>query len=215
MTPDDLARHATRLFPPGVALAGAAPCDPATLHPIEGAGIARATPARQREFAGGRAAVRAAQVALGLAPRPVPMGADRAPVWPPGLRGTIAHHADLCLAAVTADPWDLGLDLEPDAPLPPEVWAEVLGAGDDATDRRAVFAAKEAVFKALYPRVRAIFGFDAVRIALTGDGFIATTLHPLGPVPPGTILTGGLLRAGGMIVTALALPGQPRAGSAG
>jgi len=211
VTPQGLAQVAQALFPPGVTVAGAAPCDPVGLHPEERPGIARAVPARQREFAGGRRAAALAQAALGLGPRLVPMGLDRAPVWPQGLRGTITHHGGLCLAAVTAGPWDLGLDLEPDAPLPPEALAEVLHPCDRG-DPRAVFSAKEAVYKALYPRVRAVFGFDAVRVVIADAGFTATMLHPLGPVPEGSVLNGRLARVDGLILTALA---YPLAGSAG
>lgn len=202
-----LGQRAAALFPPTVVVAAARPCDPATLHPDERAAIAAAIPARQREFAGGRAAARIAQHVLNGAPRPVPMGRDRAPIWPPGLRGAISHAADLCLAAVTDDPRiaALGLDLEPDAALPPEVLAEVLLPGDDRRHPRLVFSAKEAVFKALYPQVGAIFGFDAVRIALSDGRFTATTCNALGPVPSGSVLSGRFWRGEGLILTALAL----------
>ena len=205
MTPAQAAVWAGGLFPPSVAVAGSGPCDPSALHPAERAGIAQAVDARQREFAGGRMAVRMALAALGLDPVPVPMGPDRAPVWPAGVRGTITHAAGLCLAAVTADPGiaGLGLDLEPDAPLPPEVLGEVLQAADDPTDPGAVFCAKEAVFKALYPQVQALFGFDAVAVSLIPGGFRARVLHPLGPVPAGRVLHGRLTRAGGLRLAAL------------
>jgi 4'-phosphopantetheinyl transferase EntD len=135
------------------------------------------------------------------------MGPDRAPIWPAGLRGTITHDRDLCLAAVTDDPriTALGLDLDADAPLPPEVLAEILLPGDDRHEPRLVFSAKETVFKALYPQVRTVFGFDAVRIALSEGRFTATTHVPLGPVPPGAELSGRFWRGEGLILTALAL----------
>lgn len=202
-----LGKRAAALFPPTVVVAAARPCDPATLHPDERAGIAAAIPARQREFAGGRAAARIAQHVLNRAPRPVRMGPDRAPVWPAGLRGSITHQGNLCLAAVTDDPRiaALGLDLDVDAALPPEVLGEVLLPGDSPDHPRLVFSAKEAVFKALYPMVGHVFGFDATRITL-GDGhFTAATCTTLGPMPPGTVLSGRFWRGEGLIVTALTL----------
>jgi 4'-phosphopantetheinyl transferase EntD len=195
------------LLPAGVGTGVAPPCDPCTLHPVEAAVIAGALPARQREFAGGRAAVREALLALGRPSQPVPMGADRAPVWPPGLRGTITHAAGLCLAAVTADPRcrGLGMDLEEDAPLPAEVLPEVLGQGEGDLHPRLVFSAKESVFKALYPQVGHVFGFDAVRIAAGPATFVAETRCALGPIPAGARLSGRLWRGEGLILTALAV----------
>lgn len=209
MNPDTrralLGARAAGLFPPSVLVAVAAPCDPATLHPAEAAGIARAVPGRQREFAGGRAAARIAQHQLGRVPQPVPMGPDRAPVWPEGLRGSITHAEGLCLAAVTDDPGigALGLDLEADAPLPDEVAAEVLLPEEAGLPGRVVFSAKEAVFKALYPTVGAVFGFDAVRIGLSGGRFEAETRVRLGPIAPGLRLSGRVWRGDGLILTAL------------
>lgn len=211
MNPDPrlprLGARAAGLFPASVVVAVAAPCDFATLHPAEAAGIARAVPDRQREFAGGRAAARIAQHRLGRVPLPVPMGADRAPVWPEGLRGSITHAGGLCLAAVTDDPRieALGLDLEVDESLPDGVAAEVLLPVEAGMPGRVVFSAKETVFKALYPTVGAVFGFEAVRVLVEGDRFGAETLVRLGPLAPGLRLSGRLWRGDGLILTALAL----------
>lgn len=207
MTPGTPGARAAALFPPSVAVAEAAPCDPATLHPAERAAMTRAVPARQREFAGGRAAARIALNELGFTAQTVPMGADRAPVWPGGVRGTITHAAGICLAAVTTHSriLGIGLDLEADLPLPAEAAAQILGPDEDPSAARTIFAAKEAVFKALYPSVRHIFGFDAVRIALLDQVFTATTLQPLGPIPTGTVLQGRLDRGNGLILAGLTI----------
>lgn len=195
------------MLPATVAVGASGPCDPAGLHPSEAACIARALPARQREFAGGRAGLRAAQSALKLAPLPVPMGPDRAPLWPPGLRGSLTHAQGLCLAVLTADPGirALGLDLEADAPLPPEVLAEVVQPDDGDLPPPVVFSVKEAVFKALYPQVRQVFGFDAVRVSAAPGGFRAETRLPLGPLAAGARVSGRLWRGEGLILTVLCL----------
>lgn len=204
-----LARRAVSLFPDSVAVGASPPVDPTTLHPDERAGIIAAIPRRQAEFAGGRAAARAAQIRLRGHALPVPMGPDRAPVWPSDLRGSITHADGLCLAVVTDDPAirGLGLDLEPDAPLPPEIRAEVLGGGESpglsGHDARAVFSAKEAVFKALYPQVGHVFGFDAVQVALHADGFSAVLRIPLGPLLAGTGLSGRIWRGEGLLLSAI------------
>lgn len=202
-----LERRAAALLPPGVAVAAALPGDPASLDPAERMGIARAVPARQAEFAGGRAAARLAQLRLHGMAAPVPMGPDRAPVWPEGLAGSITHAEGLCLAAVARSGVLLGLDLEPDLPLPEEIRGEVLSGGEagglDGLQARCVFSAKESVFKALYSRVGHVFGFDAVRVVLTATGFSARLLADLGPFPAGLSLQGGCSAEDGLILTTL------------
>ncbi|MFT4263930.1 MAG: 4'-phosphopantetheinyl transferase superfamily protein, partial [Nocardioides sp.] len=69
----------------------------------------------------------------------------------------------------------LGLDLEPDLPLPPDAAAVALTdrerGGVDPADGRLVFAAKECVHKAIHPLTGIWLEFDEVEIALdlTGD----------------------------------------------
>jgi len=202
-----LGARAAGLFPPSVIVAAALPCDPGNLMAAERPAIARAILARQREFAGGRAAARIALHQVTGRTLAVPMGPDRAPVWPAGLRGSITHAAGLCLAAATADPTiqALGLDLEQDAPLPAGTEPAILLGDEIGQNPRAVFSAKETVFKALYPLVGHVFGFDAVRITL-GDGrFVAETRHALGPVPAGLRLAGRVWVGDGLILTTLAV----------
>lgn len=167
-----LAALARALLPPGTAVAAT---DPRVNHRLlPGEALPGAVPARLAEFSAGRAAARMALAELGLPAIAVPHGADRAPVWPPGVAGTITHSATACLAAVSRSARGLGLDLEPDAPLDPALWDTVLlpaeaafvAEGPDAgRNAMLVFSAKEAVYKAQYPLTRLLFGFD--RLALT------------------------------------------------
>lgn len=109
------------LFAADIALAGADPLDapPAPL-PEEAACLSpNAVQKRRREFAAGRAAARQAMRHLGAGPQPVLAGADRAPVWPEGLTGSISHTRS-CAMAVLAPAkavQGLGIDLEEDTPL--------------------------------------------------------------------------------------------------
>jgi len=201
-----LGAMARGLLPPSVAVGVGLACAPGLLRPEERAGVARATPDRQREFAGGRAAARAALDQLGIADAIIPMGDDRAPVWPKGTAGSITHAEGLCLAAASLAPGiiGLGIDLEPDTPLPDDLRSEVVVPGDYEVDDKLLFSIKETVFKALYPQVGFIFGFDAVRVTLHGHQFIATTAATLGRVPTGTRMIGQFGRAEGFILTALA-----------
>jgi 4'-phosphopantetheinyl transferase EntD len=204
-----LERRAQAICGPAVAVAAALPADPAVLPGCERSAISRAVPLRQAEFAGGRLAARLAQQRLGRTAWPVPMGADRAPQWPPGLHGSITHAAGLCLAIVTDDPEVLGLgvDLEAAGNLRDDVAAEILSDHERGQCALSVFSAKETVFKALYPLVGRMFGFDAVRITLTASEFTAELRQTLGPLTAGVRLSGGLSVAEGTILTTLLVRG--------
>lgn len=141
--------------------------------------VEQVAPARAREFGAGRAAARAAMEMLGQCPRPVLQGEDRAPVWPPGLTGSITHSARDCLAVVTDDPdiRALGLDLEPasalDAALWPVIctpseidWLASLGPSQRGHFAKLIFSAKEAVYKAQYVLSRTLLEFHDVTLSI-------------------------------------------------
>ncbi|MGR3594273.1 MAG: 4'-phosphopantetheinyl transferase family protein [Limimaricola soesokkakensis] len=167
------------------------------LWPEEVPAMARARPARQAEFAAGRAAARLAMERLDLPPRAVPMGPDRAPVWPQGMHGSISHDDGLAVAALCRE-GDLGLDLSAALPLEPALWPEIALPDEiEATGlepglaARLVFGAKEAAYKAQYPRSRALLGFEAMRVQVTGEGLAARLLRTAGPYGAGTVFHGG------------------------
>lgn len=193
---DPLSRLAQALFGPSVAIATADPGAPAGALPLpEAAAMARAVPARMREFAAGRRAARAAMAALGVPGQVLPMGRDRAPLWPEGLCGSISHGGGACIAVAGRCPplRALGVDLEPARPLPAELWSEIctpieldwLHAHPPARRgglARIVFVAKEAAFKAQYAVSGALFGFDGLSLTLDpGEG--AFKAHFTRPVP--------------------------------
>jgi len=140
---------------------------------------------RRREFAWGREAARRALTRLGLACGALLPDADRVPVWPSGVTGSISHGGGLCGAAVARGPRSVGFDIEARAGLDPDLWPEVLtGAervrlsGLPAEHRGAaalaLFTAKEAAFKAHFPIHRQMFGFADLEIAeASPDGFVA------------------------------------------
>lgn len=180
------------------------------LWPLEADALARAVPSRRAEFSTGRTCARTAMIALGLPESSVPMGADRAPVWPAGVLGRISHGAGVCGAMVAriGEIIGLGLDIETDAPLPPEVAGTVL-FGREAqlpeSDQCVVFSAKETVYKAFYRLSDRVWGFDAVQVDLTGGGFVARLALPVPGWPPDRPVPGHVIRRNGVIVTALAL----------
>lgn len=203
-----LARH---LLPPGTAVAAA---DPARLWPLlAGEAPPAAVPARLAEFSAGRHAARAALHALGLPPVAIPMAADRAPVWPEGVAGSITHTRRACLAAARRG-GGLGIDLEEDEDLPEDLWDTVLlpeerdwARGQQVPGQAAklAFSAKEAAYKAQYARSRALFGFDVLALEIAGDRFTASFRAPVPPFAMGDRLQGRWGRAAGHVLTIVAL----------
>ncbi|MBO9464099.1 4'-phosphopantetheinyl transferase superfamily protein [Tropicibacter sp. R15_0] len=164
-------------LPLGLAWAMSEPMDdPNQLFPEEQQAIAHAIPIRRAEFTGGRIAARKAMWALGFHPAAIPMTEDRAPAWPDGLIGSITHADDICMAVVAqSDRYDgLGLDLEPDVAMDPDLVADLCRDEDLANVPVAeqvklpkrIFSAKEAAFKAHYARHRTLFDFEALTVDL-------------------------------------------------
>jgi 4'-phosphopantetheinyl transferase EntD len=196
----------------------------ATLFPEEEAAMARAVPRRRGEFAAGRACARAALAQLGLPAAPILPGPRGAPQWPPGVVGTITHCDGYRASAVAhaRDVLTLGLDAEPDGPLP----GGVLDAVSLAEERdrlpglaaaaphvpwdRLLFCAKEAVYKAWFPLAGRWLGFEEAAITFAPDAgtFTARLLVP-GPAVGGRPLdgfSGRWLARGGLLLAAIAVP---------
>ena len=159
----------------------AAACDPACVepddvHPAERDAVGpRAVDRRRREFAAGRRCTRLAlsQLHPALGDVGIPIGPDRAPLWPPGVVGSITHCAGYCAAVVARrDRFaGLGLDAEPNAALPDGVEALVCTSAERAWLRTSppddgvhwptlVFSAKEALYKAWAPLTGRWLGFE-------------------------------------------------------
>ncbi|MFF0745351.1 4'-phosphopantetheinyl transferase [Streptomyces sp. NPDC004111] len=172
----------------------------ATLYPQEAAAISRAVAKRRHEFAAVRICARTAMARLGVAPAPILPGEHRAPVWPEGIVGSMTHCDGYRAAAVArrSEVASIGVDAEPQGPLPAGVAAAVLLAEEHDTVRtladlhpdtawdRLVFSAKESVFKAWFPLMRQWLDFTECVIAPDPDRgtFTATLLVP-GPVVAG------------------------------
>lgn len=191
------------------------------IFPEEQQAVRRAREPRLREFANGRHAARSAMLGLGMEARPVPMGQDRAPVWPEGLTGSITHDDSACVAiAATSQAFSaLGADLEPDADLPPELIREVCTKGEQNWLRqqpfseqgryaRMIFSAKECTYKCQYALSGQMLEFHDLKITLSDDKteFQARFLRAAPPFSAGTILRGHCLIVSGHILTLMTLP---------
>ncbi len=137
------------------------------LFPEEEQVIGHAVEPRRREYAAVRSCARACLERLGYPQVPILPGAGGAPIWPVGVRGSMTHCTGYAAAAVGPHPRisAIGIDAEPDAPLPEGVLDLVATPAEQ--DRLAVtplepdspnwdrllFSAKEAVYKAWFPMV--------------------------------------------------------------
>ncbi|MBP6678739.1 MAG: 4-phosphopantetheinyl transferase [Paracoccus sp.] len=166
---------ALRLMPPGhgctvLPLAQ----DPTPLLPEEEAAIQHAVPKRRREFALGRAALRAAICEAGhdlSATHPIPARPDRQPDLPPGIHASLSHSGEYCIA-VASPPGgaSIGIDLEPMTATQPEGLAQTVmpfrPRGIGPADPLLAFCVKEALFKAQYPLTRTMLDFSDVPVVI-------------------------------------------------
>jgi 4'-phosphopantetheinyl transferase EntD len=170
----------------------------APLPPAEAAAIVRAVDRRRAEFAAGRDSARRALARVGLPEAVVPAGPDRAPIWPAGTVGSIAHAEGMAVAvaARAQDFLSLGVDIELSGRVQEELWPHILTEAEGKAARlrpapervpwaTAIFAIKEAFYKFQYPLSRRWLHFREVEVetAASGGTFAVRTEQPL-PVGP-------------------------------
>jgi 4'-phosphopantetheinyl transferase EntD len=111
---------------------------------------------------------------LGIDECAVPRASSRAPIWPTGIVGSLAHDAQVAVAAVAmrSDVSALGIDVEPAEALPADLLDLVATPQEQAKIHldpyrgRLLFAAKEAVYKAVYPLDQTFLDHHDVQINL-------------------------------------------------
>jgi len=145
--------------------------------------LTRAVPKRQAEFLAGRYCAHQACESLGVQTNDLPIGADRAPVWPSALVGSITHTDGIAAALVgPANRYrGLGLDVEgviSDASIDAlqslvvvEGELAVLDSfGGERQALTALFSAKEAIYKAIHPTVKRYVDFKEVHCQSVDSG---------------------------------------------
>jgi 4'-phosphopantetheinyl transferase EntD len=168
------------------------PGDPASLLPAEARHLRRAVPKRVREFAAGRVCARRVLAEFGIANFPIEVAADRQPLWPDAIVGSITHTAGFC-AAVAAQRQSMaaiGIDSEVvgavNEPIWPTIcvaaetaWLESLPARERIAAVTLIFSAKEAFYKCQYPLMRESLSFQDVRVEALDWGVAAGafTIH--------------------------------------
>jgi len=202
------------------------PADPGgDLWPEERVAVAKAVRKRQLDFTGGRVAARQAMAELDLPPQPILQAPDRAPLWPKGLIGSIAHCDRVCIAAIAPlrAARSIGIDIEPDTALPSDLediictpserrWLDLQPPGDRGRLAKLIFGIKESVYKAQFPLTGEVTGFDAVDVQpdLVRESFLALpcTNSTLGKT--GVRSGGRYARVEGFILSCCTISAQPR-----
>lgn len=167
------------LLPPGLLGAELRDSGPAlALHPQEEIHVARAAQKRRRDFAAGRACARAALAPLGWGDAVIGMDKDGAPLWPPGIAGSITHTSGYAAAVVSQTFTGIGVDAERVGGVTQALWRRLFSeaeqavlAADDGVAATVMFSAKESAFKAW--RLSRALGFRDIAIALDEGGFTA------------------------------------------
>lgn len=190
------------------------------LFPEEEAYIARAVPARRLEFATGRWCARQALLRLGRTPEVIGIGSQGEPIWPVGTTGSITHCEGFRAAAVgdLRHHEAIGIDAEPDAPLPTGILDVVSGADERRRLRRVeaphpdrlLFCAKEATYKAWYTLARRPLDFDEGEVTVDNDGtFVCRITSPehRPPTHPGRFFEGRWGSSEGVILATVVVPG--------
>lgn len=160
---------------PVVTVAASEATTAGALLPAEAACIRRAVDKRRREFTAGRLCARTGLAKLGIHGFALVPDAERVPVWPPGVTGSISHCKGYCgvaLARLDAVA-GLGFDVERAAALEPELLARICTARERARlpsqagapdPGKLTFCAKEAFYKCYFPLARTFLGFQDVEV---------------------------------------------------
>ncbi|QES09269.1 4'-phosphopantetheinyl transferase superfamily protein [Streptomyces venezuelae] len=214
------------LLPDGVACAEAFDdLAPAPLFPEEELLVAAARQGRRSEFGTARLCARRALTSLGLPAGPLLRGRRREPLWPSGAVGSITHCAGYRAAAVARDRdmLALGIDAEPNGPLPADVlpvvafgaereWLSGYAAAHPGVHwDRLLFSAKESVYKVWYPLMGSWLGFEDVTVAMAPPGpaggrFRARIARSTAGSALPAELSGRWAARDGLLVSAVAVP---------
>lgn len=180
------------IVPPDVTVAaGPILSNQGSLFADEYDAIARAVLGRRQEFTAGRSYARAALRRIGCADQAIRSAADRRPLWPLGFVGSISHTRDVCGAIVAKSSryLGLGLDIESNEPLEPDLYNLIGSRGDIrplsppietelglVDQAKLIFSAKESVFKACNPVNGRWLDFHEVYVELNcqRQTFVAT-----------------------------------------
>ncbi|HKS63846.1 MAG TPA: 4'-phosphopantetheinyl transferase superfamily protein [Xanthobacteraceae bacterium] len=192
-----LQRELDALAPPGLLIGHRliSPGDEEALLGEEAVSIASTVVGARRASGAARIVARALLAQLGHPRAPLPKSASGAPAWPAGIAGSLAHDDEVAVAAVgrQRDIGSVGIDVEPAVMLPPDMLeliatpTELGKIADDPLRGKLLFAAKEAVYKAVYPLERVFLEFRDIEVdlgrreAVTRSGRVVALRYGLSP----------------------------------
>jgi len=192
-----------------------------SLWPAERPFIERAVAGRRREFASGRRLARRLLRELALPECAILRDDDRVPVWPAAVVGSISHSAERVVVALARaeSAYGLGIDVEPDEAVKEGIerivctgeeraWLDRSAPGESPLERarrvKLFFSAKEAVYKAFYPRTRVFWGFHDVTLELDEPAGRLLARLPASAGQPEA--EGRFVRLPGTLVSAFVIP---------
>ncbi len=151
--------------------------DEAVLTPGERKLLRGWSPKRVRDFCTGRYCARQALLLVGAPVEDVLVGANREPLWPPGVVGSISHSEKMTGAVVAAvsDYKSIGLDIETVGNVEEHLWPLLFSQAEQEYLRSlpphrqvvystAFFSMKESYYKLQYPVTGHFLDFTDVEI---------------------------------------------------
>ncbi|MBE0455966.1 MAG: 4'-phosphopantetheinyl transferase family protein [Pseudoalteromonas sp.] len=133
---------------------------------------------RKAEYLAGRVCAKRVLAALNIYNFELISAADRAPIWPNKIVGSITHSQNtaMAMASDSSGIAGIGIDIEQlmSAQQEQELQQQILRPDELVQFQRlatqithpltVIFSAKESIFKALYPNVKQFFGFEAAQL---------------------------------------------------
>jgi 4'-phosphopantetheinyl transferase EntD len=196
-----------------------APAKEPFMPDVERAAMVSMHPKRRSEFMHGRICAREALAALGLPEQTIPVGANREPVWPADVIGSISHCGSVAAAVTARGEYlgGLGIDLELAEPLDSEVlrliclpfeqtWLEQ--TDDPLQFAKLIFSAKESIFKCIWPTLRHFVDFQDIGICIDINAGTFAPVQWANNLPATVIrsITGRYLLQDGWILTTACMP---------
>ncbi len=150
--------------------------------------VSRSIVSVRRASGAARIVAKALLAKLGAPPGvELPRLASRAPQWPPGFVGSLAHDHEFAVAAVapTHALRGVGIDIEPALPLPEDLIETIATPCErkqingDLVLARLLFCIKEAVYKATHPIDGVFLEHHDVEVSLGSSIALTSSRHSL------------------------------------
>lgn len=155
---------------------------PEYLTPAEFHFVVAVSDKRKKEFSTGRFCARRALDDLNASNTEILMGADREPIWPAGVLGSISHSQRLTGAIVgrSTDFFSIGLDIEKTGGIQPDMWDLIYTDAEQAFLHKIpraqlelfstlLFSFKESFYKFQFPVSRQFIDFKDVEIQFANN----------------------------------------------